>query len=280
MRAGQCARTSPCAHARHMARRLALLALLACAVALHPHPRSRYTDDYSDTDSADPLVLWDDYDDSRDTTPPPRLRTTPPVSKVILRNKRPKVNVTVKDKSDDKKIIKTTNINIESHTNFIETKPPMTRRPSVEDGQHYVLVHSSEHQVTIQTTKKPEKTRRPPTTRRPTTRRPTTRRPTTRRSTTTRRPTTRPKRRNQKTTKAPQNRKTTCAPKTTGWLTSFFQSNKAKKTPKKPEKSGWFLGGFFISSCFIALVVIRCRKPVFVVVSKYSRYAPTYFGRI
>lgn len=224
-----------------MARRLALLAILASAVALHRPPQS--SPDYSDSDSADPLVLWDDYDDSRDSTQPPLLRlySTTFAPKVLLKNKGPKVNVTVKNKSDDKKIIKTTNISIESHTNFIVTKAPATRRPaaSVDVGQHYVLVHSSE-QVAVQTTRKPGTTRRPPTTAQPTTRRPVTRRPTAR-----------PTRPLPKTTKGPRTKKTTCASKTTEWLSSFFQSEKEKKTPKTPPKSGWFLGRFtmiFISS--------------------------------
>lgn len=232
VRRGQCARTSPCAHARHMARRLALLVLLAATVARRPRSPSS-SQDISDSEP-DPFILWDDYDESRDTTPRPRIRTTP-ITKVILRGKGPKVNVTVKNSGEDKKVVKTTNINIESHTNFIVTKSPplkpngVTKRPEL-DGQ-YILVQAPEEYPARRTTKKPT-TRRPPSTRRPTTRR----------SSTTRRPTTRPARRTPKPTKAPT-KKTTCPPKNPGWLSSFFQSNKlVKKTPKKPAKSGWYIG--------------------------------------
>lgn len=237
MRGGQCARTSPCAHVRHMARRLALLALLACAVFAHRPPSRRARNTEADSESLDPFVIFDDYDYSQDTSPQPRVRTTTPSSKVILRGKPkyPKVNVTVKTaKGEDKKVIKTTNINIESHTNFIVTKPPLmnpnsvTKSPQVHVGDQYVLVESPEVEyVTRKTTKKPA------TSRRPSTRRPTTRRPSTRRPSTTRRPTPRPVR-----TKAPPTRKTTCPSKNTGWLSTFFQNNKLKKNSKKPAKSG------------------------------------------
>lgn len=211
-----------------MARRLALLALLALSVlALRPPFDS---DDLSDSEP-DPFILWDDYEDSRDTTPRPRIRNTTPITKLILRGKGPKVNVTVKNsKGEDKKIVKTTNINIESHTNFIVTKPPplkpndVTKRPAGQFDGHYILVKApDEDYVTRRRTKKPT-TSRPPTTGRPTARR----------------TTTRPTRRTLKTTKAPLTRKTTCPPKNQGWISSFFQNNKVvKKTPKKPPKSGW-----------------------------------------
>lgn len=191
------------------------------------------------SDSGDSYSLWDDYDDSYETTPPPRLRPTTTSAKVILRNKVPKVNVTVKtSKGDDKKIIKTTNINIESHTNFIVTKAPVvsqgtvTRRPVIQISEDYVIVESPElhaDQFSKSSTKKPVTSRRPSSSKRPTTKRP----PTTRRS--------RPP---LKTTKAPKVKKPTCPPKSTGWLSSFFQDVKEKKTPKKPAKSGWLLGGF------------------------------------
>ncbi|XP_062526625.1 carboxypeptidase A2 isoform X2 [Bombyx mori] len=220
-----------------MARRLALLALLACVVALR-RPPPTYDDMYY-SDSGDSYSLWDDYDDSYETTPPPRLRPTTTSAKVILRNKVPKVNVTVKtSKGDDKKIIKTTNINIESHTNFIVTKAPVvsqgtvTRRPVIQISEDYVIVESPElhaDQFSKSSTKKPVTSRRPSSSKRPTTKRP----PTTRRS--------RPP---LKTTKAPKVKKPTCPPKSTGWLSSFFQDVKEKKTPKKPAKSGWLLGIF------------------------------------
>lgn len=219
-----------------MARRLALLTLLACAAAVRrPPPRSSS----SDSESLDPFSVWDDYD-SYETTPPPRPRTTTLSAKVILKGKNPKVNVTMKNaKGEDKKVIKTTNINIESHTNFIVTKPPIVKPnpesglPMYQIGEQYLLVESPnvEH-VTRTTTKKPTTTRRPATKRTTTTRRP----PTSRRTTT------RPMRRT-KTTKSPYKKKTTCPPKYSGWLSSFFEENKLKRVPeRRPAKSGWFLG--------------------------------------
>lgn len=234
----QCARTSPCAHARHMARRLALLTLLACAAAVRRPPKQ--SSDISDSQSLDPFSVWDEYSDSYENTPPPRLRTTTLSAKVILKGKIPKVNVTMKNaKGEEKKVIKTTNINIESHTNFIVTKPPLvkpnsvTGRPVLQIGDQYVLLESPDMDpVTRATTRRPSTTRR--TTRRPSTTR--------RLPSTTRRPTTRPMRRTPKTTKSPYNKKTTCPPKYSGWLSSFFEDNKLVRVPVKPAKSGWFVG--------------------------------------
>lgn len=228
---GQCARTSTCAHARLMARRLALLSLLAVAVAALRPPLASY--DLSDSEP-DPFLLWDDdYDDSRDPTPRPRIRSTTPITKLILRGKGPKVNVTVKNsKGENNKIVKTTNINIESHTNFIVTKSPplkrndVTKRPTIQVDGQYILVQAPDADyVTRRSTKKPT-TRRTPSTRRPTTRR----------------TTTRPTRQTPKTTKAPQTRKTTCPPKNQEWLSSFFQDNKVVNKPQnKPETSGQYI---------------------------------------
>ncbi|PZC84390.1 hypothetical protein B5X24_HaOG204964 [Helicoverpa armigera] len=226
-----------------MARRLALLMLLACAAAAR-HPPT-HSADISDSESMDPFSVWDEYEDSYETTPAPRRRTTTLSAKVLLKGKIPKVNVTMKNtKGEDKKVIKTTNINIESHTNFI-SKPPIvkpnavTGMPVLQIGDQYVLMESPEmEQVPRPTTRRPASTRRPSTTRRPSRRPNSTRRP----ASTTRRTTTRPMRRTTKTTKSPK--KTTCPPKNTGWLTSFFQENKLKKVPEKPAKSGWFLGFF------------------------------------
>ncbi|XP_075969530.1 carboxypeptidase A4-like isoform X2 [Anticarsia gemmatalis] len=219
-----------------MARRLALLTLLACAAAARrPPPHSA---DISDSESLDPFSVWDDYQDSYETTPPPRPRTTTLSAKVILKGKIPKVNVTMKNaKGEEKKVIKTTNINIESHTNFIVTKPPLvkpnseTGLPVLQIGDQYLLVETPnvEH-VTRATTRKPATSRRPTTRRTSTTRRS---------PTTTRRPTTRPMRRT-KTTKSPYHKKTPCPPKYSGWLSSFFEDNKLKRVPEKPAKSGFF----------------------------------------
>ncbi|KAL0893841.1 hypothetical protein ABMA27_013963 [Loxostege sticticalis] len=231
-----------------MARRLALLALLACAAAARrPHP---YSSDVSDSEPLDPFTLWDEYEESFETTPSPRPASPKPSAKVILRGKGPKVNVTVKtpqDGDDKKKIIKTTNINIESHTNFIVTKRPLvnsnlvTKRPVLNIGGDYVWLQASDVEPAARpTTKRPQPSRRPPATRRPTTRRPpatTRRRPP---KSTTRRPTTRPIRKTPKPTKAPYKKTTTCSPKNPGWLSSFFQQNKLKKSPKKPANSGIF----------------------------------------
>ncbi|XP_037295697.1 carboxypeptidase A4 [Manduca sexta] len=218
-----------------MARRLTLILLLACAAALRRPPTK--TENFYDSDSEDSYSLWEEYDEYYEVTRPPR-RTATSSAKVILRGKRPEVNVTMKkDKSDDNKVIKTTNINIQSHTNFIVTKPPVnkyeaTRSPVVQIGDQYVLVEGTGmHSVTKLSTRKPT-TPRLPTTRRPSS----TRRP----STTTRRSSHRTTRRTFKTTKAPNTKKTTCPPKNSGWLNAFFQETKVKKSPKKPEKSGIF----------------------------------------
>ncbi|XP_022820035.1 zinc carboxypeptidase A 1-like isoform X2 [Spodoptera litura] len=219
-----------------MARRLALLTLLACAAAVRRPPR--HSADISDSESLDPFSVWDEYEDSYETTPVPRTRTTTLSAKVLLKGKIPKVNVTMKNtKGEEKKVIKTTNINIESHTNFIVTKPPQlkpdsaTGLPVLQIGDQYVLVESPDLEQVSRTT-----TRRPATTRRPGRRTSTTRRP----STTPRRSTTRPMRRTPKTTKSPKSKKTTCPPKYSGWLSSFFEENKLKKVPERPGKAGIF----------------------------------------
>lgn len=245
---GQCSRTSPCALARYMARRLALLALLACAVAVVVH-RPHYSTENSESASFDPFFMWDEYD-SYETVRPPRLNKTS--AKVILRGKLPKVNVTVKTaKGQNKKnIIKSTTINIESHANFIMTKKPVVsvsvKGPAkvapasseVEDEYEWVE-ESSMVQVSKPSPKRPSTTRRPSTVRpRTTTTATTTRRSTTRRYTTRR--TIKPK-----PIKNSQNKKITCLPKNSGWLSTYFKgNNNRKKNSNKPPNSGWFLGRF------------------------------------
>lgn len=237
---GQCSRTSPCALARYMARRLALLALLACAVAVVVH-RPHYSSENSDSASFDPFAMWDDYD-SYESVRPPRLNKTS--AKVILRGKLPKVNVTVKTaKGQNKKnIIKSTTINIQSHANFIMTKKPTVisvsvKNPAIKvqqssEDEYEWMEESSMVQVSKPSPKRPSTTRRPSTTQRRTT---TTRRPTTRRSTT---------RRTTKPINKTQNKKIACLPKNPGWLSTYFKDNKLKSSSKKPSNSGWFLGRF------------------------------------
>ncbi|XP_034840225.1 carboxypeptidase A2-like [Maniola hyperantus] len=250
-----------------MARRLALLALLACAAAaLHPPSHST---DTSDSESSDPFTLWDEYVESYENTRPPRPVAVKPHAKVFLRSKVPKLNMTKKTNKGDDKVIKTT-INISSYTNFYVTKiPPIietftssyTRIPqgmyvNVTEQQSWV---NGVSQVSRVSTKKPAKsrpstTRRPPTTPRPRT---TTRRQRT--TTTRRRSTTRSVRLTSKTTKVPK-QKVTCSQKKPGWISNFFENNKIKKSAKKQEKSGifsrlydwlvgskssWFSGGWF-----------------------------------
>lgn len=243
MPAVQCARTSPCAHARHMARRLALLALLACVVIARrpPDPSSDLSDsDLTDSDSMEPLLLFDDYE-SFEPTPPPRSRATKSSSKVILRRKGTKVNVTMKNpKSENKKNYqKSTTINIESHTNFIMTKRPpvikpmhVTNTPKQENEEDYGWVEElNTMQVSTPGAQRRTTTRRPSTRRRPST--------STRRTTTTRTP-----KRTPKPTKKLQTKKTTCQPNRSVLLSNYFQDNKFKKASKKPAKSGWFKGRF------------------------------------
>ncbi|KAJ2952784.1 hypothetical protein O0L34_g7144 [Tuta absoluta] len=239
-----------------MARRMTLLALLACvAAALRPHPHSSY--DISNSESMDPFVLWDDYE-SVERANTMRLRPQKISEKVMIRAKPPQVNVTSKTAKSDKKkkVIKTTSINIQSHTNFI-----MTKKPGVVAAGHrpyfppqtfmvddYGWVEQPGYvQVSVPSTRKPTTTKRPRTTTRrritttirrtttTTTRRPSTRpatKPATKRVTTTKRT---PKQKNKQTVKT-----TPCPPKkATGWLTDYFQSNKKKKQPnKKTPKSG------------------------------------------
>ncbi|XP_050345747.1 carboxypeptidase A4-like [Nymphalis io] len=220
-----------------MARRLALLALLACAaVANRRHLRST---DTSDSQSYD-IVLWDDYDESIEKSLPTHV-TFKPKTKVIVRNKAPKLNVTKKKTKSDEKIqvIKTT-INISSQTNFIVTKPPqiveavsssITRLPYKTFTNVNKLWIDSASQTLRPSTKlpikpRPTSTRRPPKTVRPriTT---TTKEP---RTSTTRRPSTR---RKLKT-------KVTCPPKNPNWISTYIKDNTLKKTPKNEVKSGLF----------------------------------------
>ncbi|XP_026742805.1 zinc carboxypeptidase A 1-like [Trichoplusia ni] len=221
-----------------MARRLALLTLLACAAAVRRPPI--HSADISDSESLDPFSVWDEYEDSYEPTPPPRMRSSTIGAKVLLKGKIPKVNVTMNDKGEEKHV----NINIESHTNFIVTKPPPVKpnsvsgRPIVQIGDQYVYMDSSEiESVTRPSTKRPE---RPASSRRTTRRPSTTRRP----PPTTRRTTTRPMRRTTKPTKSPYKKKTSCPPKKSGWFSSFFEDSKLKRVPERPSKSGWFLGFF------------------------------------
>lgn len=256
----QCARTSPCEHAHHMARRLALLALWTCAAAaLRPPSTSTDVSD-SDSDSSDPFAFWDEYEESYENTPPPPPPPRPaakPNAKVFLRGKAPKVNVTKKTTKSDEKVIKTT-INIESHTNIYVTRiPPImetftssyTRAPPgmyVNGNEQQLWVNGVRQGSRVSSTKKPARSR-PSSTRRPrpptTTRlRVSTKRP---RTTTTRRPrpATRTARPKTKSTKVPK-QKVTCSQKQPGWISGFFQDTKIKKSSKKQEKSGWFVGRF------------------------------------
>ncbi|XP_049867142.1 carboxypeptidase A2-like isoform X2 [Pectinophora gossypiella] len=229
-----------------MARRLALLALLACAAAaIRPPPHSY---DVSDSESLDPFVLWDDYESFETTPRPPRPRTTKISAKVILKAKSPKVNVTMKNtKGENKKnVLKSTTINIESHTNFIMTKKPtiiaaqipakVPLRPYVTVVDQYEWVEqpggAQATRPRPSTTQRP----RPSTTQRP--RPPST--PRRRPPSTTRRPTTRAVRRTTKSKPKQQTKKTTtCPPKNTGWLSTYFQGNKIKRAPTKQTKSGF-----------------------------------------
>ncbi|XP_059054249.1 carboxypeptidase A2-like isoform X2 [Achroia grisella] len=216
-----------------MARRLALLALLACAAIALTSP-VRYSDT-SDSTSFDPFDLWEDSSESLEPS------TRKPSAKVILKNKAPKVNVTVKNNDGKKKkVIKTTNIKIESHTNFIVTKKPFLKPnrisyPTVgHPGNEHFWFSENVEQIANWTT------------RRPSSRRPTARPPTKpKRVTTTRQPITVTHHRvsistTPKSTKILQ--KTTCPPKETAWFSTFFQGDKfKKKPPKQPAKPGFFM---------------------------------------
>ncbi|CAH0720785.1 unnamed protein product, partial [Brenthis ino] len=233
-----------------MARRLALLALLACAVLANPtRPPSRPLDA---TNSLD-LALWDDYEESLEKSFPSRQVTVKPNKiKVTLKVPNTKFNVALKstNSGEKNKVIKTT-INISSYTNMVVTEPPptvaatpVTRFPqgTYASFSNKPLLLDSTGQGFISGTKKPIKsrittTRRPPKTSRPrittTTRR--------QRTTTTRRSTTRTTRRTLKTTKVPKKTQVPCSQKNNpGWISTYFQDVKIKKSPKKEEKSGLF----------------------------------------
>ncbi|XP_063531114.1 carboxypeptidase A4-like isoform X1 [Cydia strobilella] len=208
-----------------MARRLTLLALLACAVVARRLPS--YSS--SDSESLDPLIIWDDTEESFETTPLPRPRTPKP-TKVRLKNDK---TVNKDSISENKsKIVKSTTINIESHTNFLVTKRPPVKvqqnRPDLATGVQYQWIGGSAPDVYRQTsTRRPTvRTKKPTSARRPT--------PVARRTTKPKKPT--------------ANKHKSCPPKKSGWLSEFFNTDKVKKTPKKQTKPGWFIG--FISSIY------------------------------
>ncbi|XP_053625720.1 carboxypeptidase A4-like isoform X2 [Plodia interpunctella] len=245
-----------------MARRLALL-VLACAAAMQ---RPHYSDASSDSASYDSFSIFDDYDESFEPVPKPRPSTASP--KVILKGPSAKLNASLNDSNNKQKFVKTTNIKIESHTNFIVTKKPVHKpsvenkvtRPVVQLGDQYILLDVEDEVITASKkpttrrptsaqwpspTRRPSSSRRPNPTRRPSsTRRPIpSRRPT--KSTTKRRPpatSPRPIRTTYKITKPTPTKKTSCPPKKTGWLSTFFKDNQNQKktAPKKPSKSGIF----------------------------------------
>ncbi|XP_032513304.2 carboxypeptidase A2-like isoform X1 [Danaus plexippus] len=232
-----------------MARRLALLAFLACAVTSRP-PSNFHQLTSSNSDTLDTIALWADLDDLDSDEIPPRFDRAKHNAKVIIRNNIPELNITRKtSKSDSKnKVIKTT-INIESHTNFIVTKRPVVVTSSVtllpeesniNDEVFWVdgVAHTP-RPITRKTAKpKSSTTRRPSTTRRSQT-------STKKQKATTRRSTTRTTRsslttRATKATKSPKT-KVTCATKKPGRVPSLHQDNKVKE---KPVSSGWFVGIF------------------------------------
>lgn len=247
-----------------MARPLTLLlAGLACVASAPPPPPRHH-----DPDTLQPFDFYSDYDSyepvSMKPAPPqtsrPIARYTTPYNKVIIRtNNRPKVNATVKSSSNPnknkKKVIKTTTINIESHTNLIVTEKPQRyhdgegrpvryrRRPVVPVVEpEYVWVEENYEEVV--TTTEPAVVSQAPVRRRPVlVKRPVVKRPppATAPPPTTRRPTTK---KPHKTTKPPkvQNKLTTCPPKKTAFLTSFFEDKKKKPPKKKTQKPGWVVG--------------------------------------
>ncbi|XP_013182459.1 PREDICTED: carboxypeptidase A2-like isoform X2 [Papilio xuthus] len=241
-----------------MARRLALLALLPLAltyaVALRSPALSRPTHHaYSDYDSLDPLD-WDDYN-TYETSPVPR--SDKPSAKVILRGHVPKINVSTKNsKRDDKNKVIKTSIKIESYTNIIVTKSPQvinrikvtagtkvphkpTRVP-VPNGWEAELYQKPSSTTKRPTARRSTTPRRAATTVQPTkaTRRPVVPTVPTRRPTASRRPANKPR----TTTKKPKplKNKKPCPQKNVGWLSSFFQENDLKKSPKKEVKTGIF----------------------------------------
>lgn len=243
-----------------MARRLALLALLllAGAVAAYRPPASRTPAlVHSDYDSLDPLDDWDDYN-PYETSPVPSLESDKPSAKVILRGHVPKINVSTKSgKRDDKNKVIKTSIKIESYTNIIVTKSPqVVNRIKVNTGTK-VPYRPTKVPVApvweVDLDQKPSTTTKRSTARRSTTpRHAATLRPakTTRRPAISSAPTRRPSSRRpiankpRTTTKKPkpQKNKRPCPQKNVGWLTSFFQENELKKSPKQEVKSGWFVG--------------------------------------
>lgn len=243
-----------------MARRLALLALLACAVLANP---TRPPLSVPDTSDSFDLVLWDDYEESLEKSFPSRHATVKPIQ-TKMSIKIPTLNVTNKNtKSGEKNNVIKTTINISSYTNIIVTKRP----PNVSSGTRapqeiYVDVNSNHNGNTLlesvghlvnSSTKKPVKLRTKTTTRRPlktsrpritaTTRRTRATTRTTRRSTT---KSIRATRTTPRTTKVSKTKVPCSIQKNTGWISSYFEDNKIKKSPKKEEKSGWFVGRLIV----------------------------------
>ncbi|XP_050664329.1 carboxypeptidase A2-like isoform X2 [Leptidea sinapis] len=215
---------------------------------------------YTKTLDSDESFGFFDYADSPEAAPCPKNH------KVILR-KVPKLNVTVKNKSDGKKRIYKTTINISSHTNIIVTvRPPTNIISDVVTVLPETNVQNYEEQLWVgvnMSTAAPPSRRKTSTSRKPNTRRPsqrpsTTKQPqsTTVRNLPTRRITTKAW---SKTTK--RTRKLPCHKKIAGCTAdNILIDNRIKKTPKIQEKSGifsklydwivqskssWFNGGFF-----------------------------------
>ncbi|CAG9585514.1 unnamed protein product [Danaus chrysippus] len=221
-----------------MARRLALLAFLACAVTSRP-PSNFHQLTSPNSDTLDTLALWADLDDLDSDETPPRFDRAKNNAKVIIRNNIPELNVTRKtSKSDGKnKVIKTT-INIESHTNFIVTKRPIVVT-NTENSQAEIINNTTA--VYDETLSDFDPKKQKATTRRSTTR-------TTRSSVTTRAT---------KATKSPKT-KVTCATKKPGWVPSFHQDNKVKEKPVSSgifssiynwfveSKTSWFTSNWFV----------------------------------
>ncbi|VVC95995.1 unnamed protein product [Leptidea sinapis] len=196
---------------------------------------------YTKTLDSDESFGFFDYADSPEAAPCPKNH------KVILR-KVPKLNVTVKNKSDGKKRIYKTTINISSHTNIIVTvRPPTNIIRDVVTVLPETNVQNYEEQlwvgVNISTAAPPSRrktsTSRKPNTRRPSQRPSATKQPqsTTVRNLPTRRITTKAW---SKTTK--RTRKLPCHKKIAGCTAdNILIDNRIKKTPKIQEKSGWLI---------------------------------------